>query len=118
MEAFRWAAEKTGQAFEMGEADESHTSGTCALGSHGRRHDAAEQLAAHHQLHHREKAIAYSVFLQRSPRHPPLRGLGSAATHNRLERADWKFSLVYVCTFILLLLRSHFQRLSDRFSSS
>lgn len=42
MEAFRWAAEKTGQAFEIGEADESHTPDTCALGSHERRHDAAE----------------------------------------------------------------------------
>lgn len=62
-----------------------------------------------------KRRLRHSVFLQRSPRHPPLTGLGSVATHNRPERADWKFSLVYVCIFILLLLRSHFQRLSDRF---
>lgn len=90
MEAFRWAAEKTGQVFEMGDADESHTSGTCALGSHERRHDAAEQLAAHHRLHHREKAIASQRLLAKVPTSPTShrtgqRGNTQQARKSRLE---------------------------------
>lgn len=89
MEAFRWASEKTGQAFEMGDVDESHTPGTCALGSRERRHDTAE-LAGHHQLHHREKAIASQRLLAKVPTSPTShragqRGNTRQARKTRLE---------------------------------
>lgn len=42
------------------------SSGTCALGSHERRRDAAE-LAGHCHLHHRENAIASQRFLAQVP---------------------------------------------------